>query len=70
MFLDVVQQAVHTGSVLAVLADQLVHRFIQAASNLTTGQDQSDSEKMVRMSSSASTLTFSLLMTSNNATNS
>lgn len=50
MFLDAVQQAVGTGSVWAVLADQLVHRLIQAASNLARGQDESGSEKMVRTS--------------------
>lgn len=50
MFLEAVQQAVEAGSVWAVLPDQLVHRFIQAASDLTTAQDQSDSEKMLRTS--------------------
>lgn len=35
VFLDAVQQAVGTGSVWAVAADQLVHPFVQAACNLT-----------------------------------
>lgn len=36
MFLKAVQQLVLTGSVWAVLADELVHCFIQTAFNLST----------------------------------
>lgn len=48
VFLHAVQQVEHTGPVWAVPVDQMVHRPIQAASNLTRGQDECDSEKTAR----------------------